>query len=60
MRPRIAFAHNHVSGSFGCATTTHALGRDANSRRCWESSGGRICRTAVEVVASGGFGIATD
>jgi hypothetical protein len=40
------------------ASTTQASRRDANSRRCWESGGGRICRVAVELVVSGGFGIA--
>jgi hypothetical protein len=42
------------------ASTIHASGRDMNSRKCWETGGGRICRVAVEVVVSGGFGIATD
>jgi hypothetical protein len=35
------------------------LGRD-DSRRCFESGGGAIGRTAVEAVFSGGFAIATD
>src|SRR5215208_4066061 len=40
------------------ASTTHASGRDANSRRCWESGGGRICRVAIELVVLRGFDIA--
>src|SRR6516162_7628184 len=40
------------------ASTTHASGREANSRRCCESGGGRICRVAAERVVSAGFGIA--
>ena len=39
------------------ASTTHASRRDANSRRCWEKGGGRICRVAVELVVPGGFDI---
>jgi hypothetical protein len=40
------------------ASTTHASRRDANSRKCWESGGGLICRVADELVVPGGFDIA--
>jgi hypothetical protein len=40
------------------ASTTHASRRDANSRKCWESGGGLICRVAVELIVPGGFDIA--
>jgi hypothetical protein len=42
------------------ASTVHASGRDASSRKCCESGGGAICRSAVGLVFSGGFAIATD
>src|SRR5437762_83800 len=39
------------------ASTVHASRRDASSRRCCASGGGAICRSAVELVFSGGFDI---
>src|SRR5437867_2230340 len=42
------------------ASTAHASGRDANSRRCCESGGGAICRGAIEPGFSGGFAISAD
>src|SRR6266516_450528 len=42
------------------ASTAHASGRDASSRKCCESGGGAICRSALELVFSGGFAISAD